>query len=234
MVDTSIFGKPAGWLFIILFLLIFTWVFFAKDKGFLSQASNIALSLGEKFLPAEPKKELKSFKELPKAVINTQQAFIAAIKIAQQKSKDAQACLVELPSLSDLQTFGLEVSNLGSNINVNVVEKSSVGYLSSNRVTIENAKACFINAKNFHKCYIAPERTCTESIYNNADIIRVYNKIININNQDFGLAPYLINFEKDKFCFIPTHSHYLKNHCDADENTIDKNCLSQIKKIPLC
>lgn len=229
----STFSKLTTWLFIILFLLIFTWAFFASDKGFMSQAANIALSFGDWFLPAEPKEELKQFKDLPKAIINTQNAVKATIDVTLLKSKD-KICLVELPYLGDLKDFGLELINQNDYVNSKIIQKSGPGYLAKNPVSIDNAKICLVNTKNFYDCYIAPERNCAGNIYNDIESVKIYNKKISIDNEEYGLAPYIINLGQGRFCLIPTHSHYLKRHCDADEKTLDNNCLSQIKDIPAC
>lgn len=154
----QLLSKTGTWLLIALFLLVFLLAFYSRDKGFMSQASNLVLQFGEWFLPAEPQKELKQSEDIPKKVGETQEFFKAAVENALKTSSESKLCLVTLPSFSSLENFGMEVSNDNNNLNSKIIKKSGPGYVFLNKLAMQNAKVCLLNTQNFYKCYLSKEQ----------------------------------------------------------------------------
>lgn len=227
--------KIIVWLLLLLFIFITFFVFYSKDKGFMSKVSNLVLSIGERFLPVEPRKELKQDEAIPEKVIGVQNNFEKLIRSYVSTSANVEVCLIKFDSISSLKDFGLEISNLGDNMNTKLIKKKPESYLALSKVTINNAKACLINSQDIYNCYNSEKRICSKNMYNpNVNLLRVYDEQINVNGKDYILAPYLLKYGNN-FCFIPMHKYGRGWGCDADKNSIDDDCLPQIiNNIPEC
>ncbi|MBI2654702.1 hypothetical protein HYX02_07915 [Candidatus Woesearchaeota archaeon] len=231
-----VWNKVAGWTIIVLFIFLLIFIYYSSDKGFMSKVADLSLSFGEKYLPFEPQKELKQLKDVPQKVVNTHKAFNTAMEESLKKST-GEDCLVNIPSLADLSGFGIELSNLDNNMNSKIIEKTGVGYAALDKLEIFNAKVCLINAKNFYDCYIGPSRNCGK-IYDDIHILRISKGELTIGSNKFELAPFAVNIEKNKLCFVPMDSGVfsrLKCILNEEKNLLDNDCIQEIKnKVPLC
>ncbi|MBI2541390.1 hypothetical protein HYV80_01650 [Candidatus Woesearchaeota archaeon] len=230
------------WNWIIVFFLlavvafIISYGYYAKGTGLFTKLADEVLKQQHRFLPVEPRKELKQDEKLPQKVIDSHQNFAQFIKsnIGQQEGK---ACRLEIPSMAAFEDFGMEFTNLNDNINLKITKiKSAEGYTSLNMLTVQNAKICLVNSENFYSCYIGPQRNCASSLYNDAGIITINNGEINTFREKKQLANQMIKFESNKFCFIPMHSGFLtRPGCDAGKTSLDNDCASGIiREIPIC
>lgn len=225
---------------VILILFIILFAYYAKGTGLFAKLANLIAEQSTRFLPAEPKKELKQDEKLPQKVINTQKNFIDSLKTFLSQRTDDKICRVALPSLAGMDDFGIEVSNLNNNINSKIIKpKSAEGYLALSMLAVENAQVCLIHPEIFYQCYVTSERNCpqnTEGLYKNIDIVTIQNGKINDGKQTYQLAKHIIKINNNRFCFIPLHSGFLtKIGCDPSTSSLDNDCVSQlVREIPVC
>ncbi len=223
-------------------LLILLFAFYAKGTGLFAKLADVILKQSSRFLPIEPRKELKQDEKLPQLVINSQEKFTEFLKLNIGKSGTDKLCRLETDSLSGLGDIGLELTNLNNNLNIKLTKiKSSEGYLALNVKTVENAQACLINSESFYNCYIGANRQCEGNMYNNLDILRINNQEARLNSGNFQLAKYngkiqMIRIDNNKFCFMPLHSGFgTPIGCDPKKLSLDNDCVQDIvNKIPLC
>lgn len=230
------------WNWIIVFFLlaliafIISYSYYAKGTGIFTKLADEVLKQQHRFLPVEPRKELKQDEKLPQRVIDSQQSFVQFIK-SNIGPQESTACRLEIPSMAAFEDFGMELSNLDNNINLKITKiKSAEGYTALNMLTVQNAKICLVNSENFYSCYISPQRNCAGSLYSDADVININNREINTFREKKQLAKQIIKFEGNKFCFIPMHGGFLtRRGCDAGKTSLDNDCVQDIiREIPIC
>lgn len=228
---------------LILFISIFTFAFYSKT-GLMSKIASLALG-AERFLPVEPRKEVKPDESLPNAVTNTQRTFIEEIS----KFPETEKCLLMFTTLNDLGDYRMELSSYEGKV-ISKIEKllSKEGGIKLSPVETKDNKlqVCVMEPEVFYDCYIGPQRTCKKLLYTTLDVVKISKDGIMLKDDNYKLSQLLFKPEKDKVCFVPIHSStgdnwykfwqvFSKWGCDVSKNTIDDDCLRLIKnEIPEC
>ncbi|MEK6984471.1 MAG: hypothetical protein AABX33_07900 [Nanoarchaeota archaeon] len=229
---------------VIVVFLVLLFAYYGKGTGMFAKLADEVLKLSSRFLPIEPRKELKPDEKLPQKIINTQQKFVDSIKASLVQSPEDKFCRVEFAPLQGMENFGMDLSNYNNNINFRVIKvKSAEGGLALNPLSVENAQICLINPEKFYECYIDNKRICPQNIqnfYKNIDIATIQNDKIKWETKDnqgqYQLAKFVLRIDSNKFCFVPLHSGFAtKPGCDSDTDSLDNDCLiSTIREIPIC
>lgn len=213
---------------VIVVLLILLFAYYAKGTGLFSKIADQVLSLSSKFLPTEPRTELKQNEKLPQKAIDTQNNFINSLKSSMQII-DNNVCRIQSPSLSGMGDLGFELSNLNNNINSKITKiKSGEGYLALNIKTISNARICLINQQNFFNCYQSSDRNCQGQIYNEADIINIQNGKAIINKNSYDLADSMVRIDNNKFCFVPLYDSQMEKALNREIPECGKKLENQV------
>lgn len=238
--------KTLEWLvifFLVAFIVfIISYAYYAKGTGLFTKVADDVLRLQHRFLPSEPRKELKQDEKLPQRIIDSQQNFVQFLK-SNIGPQEGNACRLGTPPMTAFDDFSIELSNLNNNINAKIIQpkggtlfRSPEGSVALNMLTIQNAKICLVDTENFYSCYMSPQRNCAGSLYSDVDVININNKEINAPKGKGQLAKQIIKFENNKFCFIPMHSGFWTSlGCDPTKISLDNDCvLDIIREIPVC
>ena len=241
----EIFHKIMMWVVLILFLLVFFFAFYSKDKGFISKIANLAL-VAERFLPVEPSKEVKQDESLPQAAINVQKNFMQEIS----QYRDKEKCLLEFSSLTRLGDLRIELSNyegITSRIEKPVGKEGGIK-LNPIATSDQQLRVCAIESEAFYKCHLdSQKKDCSQQIYKTVNLIEITKESIIIDGNSYKLGQgFLFKPDKNNICFIPIHTStgdswykfwqvFTKWGCEAGKNTIDDDCLAIIhKNLPSC
>ena len=242
----GIFNKIVLWTLLIVFMLIFIFAMYGKDKGFISRIAGTALSIGEKFLPFQASKEQKHDETVPVAVVNAQKSVIGTIDSAKNAQSAQNACRVNMPALSGLN---VEFANDNGNINVKIIKEvrgkglfsnwgAPDGYAYLNKETIQNANLCVIKPVEFYSCYIDSKKECSASSYSPIGVVRIINNKATIGGASYDLANtkengiLFIKFDKNNFCFVPTYPGWFTRFgCDAEKLALDDDCTEKIVNV---
>lgn len=225
----------------ILAIVIISALLYGKDQGLLSRLADKALSVGDWFLPNTAPREMKQDEKLPSKVTQAQNNFIDSIKRAVGK-QSTEYCLLNF-DLSGLGKYEMLIQGPGITTRIinpkysytfGVIPKKE-GEVLLNPVGFDNAEIYVFNSKNYKFCFerigrlneleeCKPENICYPS-----ELLISQGNIKYKNNID-KLADFMMKLPNtNRFCFIPTQTSF-GNVCDATDNTINVNCLEDIKK----
>lgn len=193
---------------VIIVLLILLFTYYAKGTGLFSKLADLVLSQESRFLPAQPREELKQNEKLPQIVIDAQQNFVNLLKNSLGQSSESNICRVQLQPFSGMGDLGMKLSNFGNNINSKIIKiKSAEGELALNTKTVENANICLIN-QNFYNCYIDASRNCEGKLYDDVIDVKITRDSAYTDNGNYEIST-MLKIDNNKFCFIPARSGFL-------------------------
>ena len=223
----GVLNKIILWALLIIFLLIFLFAFYSP-QGFISKIANLALG-AERFLPLEPKKEIKANEQLSQEAIDAQE------KLMQEFSNyaDKDNCTLSLSSLSKLGDLRIDLSN--DNGITSRIEKpvGKEGGVKLNIVKKEGLTFCVLDPKAFYDCYLGKQnKDCTKTIYDEYEAVQLTKDKIIIGTSSHSLGEgILFKPTKDRVCFVPVHSGFLTWFgCEAKEYTLDNDCIKLMQK----
>lgn len=239
----SILGKIVLWASLIIFILVVSYALYSP-QGLISEIANLALG-AERFLPFEPAKEVRQDDSLPEPAVKAQESFMGSIS----KNSEKEECLQVLSDLSGLGSLSMEVSNYEDKV-ISAIEKpiGKEGGIKLNARQSENKlQICVIEPKAFYDCYINTKRECTNEPFKPVNSVHLTKDSIAIEGATYKLENgFLFKPKKDKVCFMPVHGStgdkwyklwkvFTKWGCDAGKDTIDDDCIKEIRKrINLC
>lgn len=227
----GIWNKIITWVLLVLFIIFFIFIFYSPADGFMGKIANLALG-AERFLPAEPNKEVKQDESLPQATLDVQKRFMQDIS----KQIDKGECLLPIGSLSGLGDFKMEISNFDGNIVSRINKPVGEGEIKLNQQTSEQKiHVCIIDSGAFYDCYLNPTKTdCENQLYQEINSVQITKDKIIIDGKSYDYDDNaMFKPENNKVCFIPTYGS-LNPGCRANEIAIDKSCLTKLAKIQNC